>query len=158
HEASGGMGSVYRARDLESGATVALKVLDHDDNALVKRFMREAEVLSELKHPGIVRHIAHGASSSPGRAFWLAMEWLDGHDLRAHLDRGPMPVRDALVLGAHVADALGAAHARGLVHRDIKPSNLFLVDGHIDDPHILDFGVAKVASGLSLTRSGQTVG
>jgi tRNA A-37 threonylcarbamoyl transferase component Bud32/tetratricopeptide (TPR) repeat protein len=135
----GGMGAVYRARDRHSGGEVALKLLL--DESSEERFAREARVLADLRHPGIVRYVAHGKTEVG--SLYLAMEWLDGIDLRARLAMGPLSVRDALALVRGAAQALGVAHARGIVHRDINPRNLFLVGGNVFDVRVLDFGIAR---------------
>src|SRR5262245_39784469 len=116
---SGGMGEVYRARDRASGEAVAVKVLLERDAAGAARFLREAEVLAELRHPGIVRHIAHGEAATG--VPYLAMEWLSGEDLGSRLHRGALTVDETITLVARMADALAAVHGRGIVHRDIKP-------------------------------------
>jgi hypothetical protein len=154
---SGGMGAVYRAWDRDAEQTVALKVLTRDGAQDVARFAREAEVLRTLDHPRIVRYVAHGSTQS-GELF-LAMEWLDGEDLEARLARGRLTVPDALRVARGVAEALAAAHARGIVHRDIKPSNLILCGGDIDRVKVVDFGVARGA-GLSTlsTSAGVLIG
>ncbi len=117
---SGGMGTVYRAVDRQSGDTVALKLLHTrrggPDEA--ERFAREAQLLSELRHPGIVAYVAHGQTEDGQR--FLAMEWLSGHDLSERLGRGPLTVRDSLRLIEQVADALVTAHQRGIIHRDVS--------------------------------------
>ncbi|HSK00217.1 MAG TPA: protein kinase [Kofleriaceae bacterium] len=152
----GGMGEVFRARDRATGETVALKVIaggrEHQD----ARFAREIELLAELSHPGIVRYVDHG-ETAPGELF-LAMEWLDGEDLRSRLERGPLAVGEAVTLATRVAEALGAAHARGIVHRDLKPSNLFLPGGRVDEVKVLDFGIARRAGGTQLTQDGVMIG
>ncbi len=154
---SGGMGSVYKARDNTTGQPIALKVqhsLEPEDDA---RFCREAEVLAALDHPHVVRHVKHGVTA-PGERY-LAMEWLDGEDLAMRLKRGPLSVSEAVACVLHVAEALGAAHAQGIVHRDVKPSNLFLVDGDPSRVKILDFGVARVLDpARAVTRTGGVVG
>jgi serine/threonine protein kinase len=121
---SGGMGTVYRARDLHTGAWVALKLLHEGSTGPDEagRFAREARLLAELRHPGIVAHVAHG--QSPGGRCFLAMEWLEGEDLAARLARGPLPIGDSLVLLRRTAEALAAAHHHGVIHRDIKPSEI----------------------------------
>lgn len=155
---TGGMSTVYRARDRASGGTVALKLLqsegnDPDDG---ERFAREGQVLSELKHPAIVSYVAHGVTQ--GERF-LAMQWLDGEDLAMRLARGPLSHRDSIVLMQRVAEALAFAHERGIVHRDIKPSNLFLVGGLIEGAMVLDFGVARRLDGpRNLTHTGRLIG
>ena len=120
---SGGMGTVYKAADLHTGKNAALKLL-HSGNASIaeaERFLREAKLLSELRHPGIVSYVAHGLSDD-GRPF-LAMEWLEGEDLGKRLRRELLTVAESLTLIRLVLDALSAAHERGIVHRDLKPSN-----------------------------------
>jgi tetratricopeptide (TPR) repeat protein len=154
--ASGGMGSVYRARDLQAGGPVALKVMIGNAQA-IERFQREADVLRGLSHPGIVRYVASGTTEAGGP--WMAMEWLEGEDLEKRLARGCLTIPESAALGVRVAAALAAAHARGVVHRDIKPPNLFLPGGSLDDVMLLDFGVARLRDGAGLeTRSGQVVG
>ncbi|HTR52901.1 MAG TPA: protein kinase, partial [Kofleriaceae bacterium] len=150
----GGMGAVYRARDRERGGHVALKIVDAAGNRAV-RFEREARVLADLEHPAIVRYLAHGRTAA-GEPF-LAMEWLEGEDLAARLKREPVGARDAVRLVQRAAEALGVAHARGIVHRDIKPSNLFLVGGECARVKVLDFGVAHVQAD-ALTRTGAALG
>src|SRR6185369_5896447 len=153
---SGGMGEVFRARDRMSGEVVAVKVLSDERSLRTERFVREIQLLAELSCPGIVRYISHGVTAS-GQLF-LVMEWLDGEDLRARLQRGPLTVREAVALATRVAEALGAAHARGIVHRDLKPSNLFLPGGHIDQAKVLDFGIAQREGGTQLTKTGTMLG
>lgn len=152
---TGGMGAVYRATDLETNAPVAVKLLHDHAYSEAARFAREAEALALLSHPHIVRYIAHGilARGLP----YLAMEWLEGEDLHSRLRRGPLPMAEALTLVAAVAQALSAAHARGLVHRDIKPSNLFLVDGRVDAVKVVDFGIVRWHS-RAITRAGMAFG
>jgi eukaryotic-like serine/threonine-protein kinase len=112
---------VYRAIDRTTGARVALKVLHAAGAPFAGHFARESYVLAELDHPGIVRYVAHGAA--PSGELFLAMEWLEGEDLSQRLKRGPLSIAETLTLGVRVAEALGAAPARGVVHRDNKPSN-----------------------------------
>lgn len=153
---AGGMGTVYRARDEQSGDTVALKLLD--TAAVVgERMGREAIVLASLDHPAIVRYVAHGTASNGQR--FLAMEWLDGEDLEALLVRRKLSVAEALSLAGRVASALAAAHARGVIHRDIKPSNVVLPNGRIDEAKLVDFGIARVPRAtVALTRPGTMLG
>jgi len=153
---SGGMAVVYRAMDRSTGAPVALKVLHADGVRFAGHFARESYVLAELNHPGIVRYIAHG--STPSGELFLAMEWLDGEDLAQRCKRGPLSVADTVTLGMRVAQALGAAHARGVVHRDIKPSNLYLPDRDITRVKILDFGIARPQATRPATRTGILLG
>jgi tetratricopeptide (TPR) repeat protein len=151
------MGSVFRASDRQGGATVALKLLHGMNDADESRFVREARVLAELRHPAIVRHVAHGITSDG--APYLAMEWLDGESLAERLRRQELGVGEAVRLVARAAGAIGAAHRRWIIHRDLKPSNLFLPGGAVDDVKILDFGVARRGAFASeLTSTGMIVG
>ena len=155
---SGGMGMVFRARDRYTGVLVALKVLS--SNATVQdteRFLREAQVLSELSHPGIVAYVAHGRTL--GGLFYLALEWLSGEDLAQRLARQPLTVAESLVLVRGVANALTTMHRHGVVHRDIKPSNLLLRDGRVERVTLLDFGIARGGkASWSVTPTGEVVG
>jgi eukaryotic-like serine/threonine-protein kinase len=152
----GGMGKIFRARDRASGEAVAVKVISDERRFFTERFGREIEVLAELSHPGIVRYTAHG--ETPSGELFLAMEWLDGEDLKSRLARAPLAASDAVLLATRVAEALGAAHARGIVHRDLKPSNLFLPGGHVEEVKVLDFGVAQREGRTQLTRTGMMIG
>ena len=152
----GGMGTVYRARDRASGETVALKLLHAEALGQLRRFEREARILAELRHPGIVRYIAHG---SAGGQPYLVMQWLEGCNLADRLREGPLAEGDAVELLSRVCEALAAAHAQGVVHRDIKPSNLFLVGGRLQEPKLLDFGIARHGSAAAATtRTGLVMG
>lgn len=153
---SGGMGKVYEGRDELSGQLVAIKVLSghHGDDA--QRFTREAQILSDLDHPRIVKHIQHG--ELPSGEHYLAMEWLVGDDLSARLSRGKLEPDEAMELGALVADALGFAHAKGIVHRDLKPSNIYLVDGATNGVRLIDFGIAQIDAVSRMTRTGMLMG
>jgi serine/threonine protein kinase len=140
---SGGMGSVFKAQDmLHGGKPVALKVLHSTGNPqLLQRFTREAELLAELHHPGIVAYVAHGVAE--GHQPFLAMEWLEGESLAQRLERQPLELLQTRAMLWRLAEALAVAHQRGIVHRDIKPSNLFLRSGEIEDVVLLDFGIAR---------------
>ncbi|AUX22663.1 protein kinase [Sorangium cellulosum] len=155
--ASGGMGTVYRARDRLGGGLVALKVVRLRSAVQVERFEREAALLAALVHPGIVRYIAHGLTLDGDR--FLAMEWLDGEDLAARLARRILPASEGVSLVRRAADALAFAHARGIVHRDIKPSNLFLPGGDAERVKLVDFGLARPSADAGrVTISGGLLG
>jgi TPR repeat protein len=154
---SGGMGRVFEAIDRKDGRRLAIKLLHHRERDDLARFNREAEVLESLSHPAIVSYVAHG--TTPEGDAYLAMEWLDGEALSLRLRRGRLAIDEALVIGRRVAEALAAAHARGVVHRDLKPSNVFLRDGRPDRAVLLDFGVARrIEEGAAVTRTGVVVG
>jgi serine/threonine protein kinase len=151
---AGAMGLVYRARDVQTGEWVALKVLAHGS---AERFLREARALAEVSHPHIVRYVDHGHTEA-GEPY-LAMEWLEGADLAQKLQAGPLPLAQALGLARSVAGALAVAHGHGVVHRDVKPSNLFLVSGDPARVKVLDFGAARFIRTTSApTASGIVLG
>jgi eukaryotic-like serine/threonine-protein kinase len=152
---TGGMGRVYRAIDRLTGMPVALKVLLDPQGS--ERFNREARLLAELEHPGIVRHVAHG--QSPDGEIYLAMEWIEGETLSARLKRTPLSAQESLDLALQVSDALAAAHRRGIVHRDVKPANLLLAGGRIEQTKLLDFGIAHMSDATAtVTRTGVVLG
>ncbi len=153
----GGAGSVYRAVDLTSGQTVALKILTLDDPRSRERFEQEARALADLIHPRVVRYVDHGLTED-GEPY-LAMEWLEGESLADRLARGPLGVEDSIALGRGVAEALAAVHARGMVHRDIKPSNLFLAQGNAGSVRVLDLGLVHLArTSQVVTQTGTLMG
>jgi len=150
---AGGMGVVYRARDRRLGRDVALKVLPPDmlDSGRRARFQREAQVLATLNHP----HIAtiYGMEEVDGVSA-LVLELIDGSTLAELIRQGPVPVPRALTIARQIADALKAAHARGVVHRDLKPANIGITqDGTVK---VLDFGLAKTEVAASSGRAGAT--
>lgn len=154
----GGMGAVYRAQDRKTGVPAAIKVVREEaPGSHQERLVREAQLLAELQHPSIVKYLALGTTDRGWP--YLAMEWLEGEDLAMHMRGDGLDARDAVVLAMRVAEALGAAHERGIVHRDVKPSNLFLVGGDPARVKILDFGVARLqAADDGMTRTGAPVG
>lgn len=153
----GGMGTVYRAFDRYTGDVIALKLLHSEGNepGEADRFTREAQLLAELRHPAIVTYIAHGGTPDGQR--FLAMEWLEGHDLGQRLARGPLWLHETMQVAQRTAEALTLPHRRGIVHRDLKPTNLFLPDGDVARCKLLDFGIARRTT-KAITQTGRLVG
>jgi serine/threonine protein kinase len=167
---AGGMGVVYEAEDLRLGRHVALKLIGGSstpDPAALERFYREARIASSLNHPGIC--VIHEIDETNGQPF-LVMELLDGQTLDRLYAGHPAPFPRLIEIGIQLADALDAAHRKGILHRDIKPANIFVTTS--GQAKILDFGLARIESpdangqttsaGISerdrLTRSGATLG
>lgn len=171
------MGTIYRARDLEGGGAVAVKVVraaevseperslrepggsvatqvvGAEDVSDRERFLREAALLAELDHPSIVRYVAHGEAEG---CRYLVMEWIEGETLAQRLHREGVTVAESVDIGIQVADALAAAHARGVLHRDVKPDNLLFPDGRVK---VVDFGLARrTRDEQGLTASGVLLG
>ena len=166
---AGGMGEVYTARDTRLDRTVAIKVLpEHvaSDPDLKQRFEREAKTISSLNHPHICT--LHDIGSQDGIDF-LVMEYLEGETLAHRLEKGALPLDQALQIAVEIADALDKAHRQGIVHRDLKPGNIMLTRS---GAKLLDFGLAKlkgpdqgaggltdvVTQGAPLTEQGTVLG
>lgn len=155
--ARGGMGSVYRGRDLRTNRMVAIKVLNLSNASDHVRFERECQVLARLHHPNVVGYVAHGASPEGTR--FLVQEWVDGITLSTQIQTLGLTARDAIKVAIGVSDALGAAHALGAVHRDVKPANIILDAGDPDRVKLVDFGIARMEADAGvLTRAGILVG
>lgn len=160
----GGMGVVYRAKDLRLGRIAALKALAPELSQIDtfrRRFIHESRMAAAIDHPHIVP--IFGAGEADG-VLYIAMRYVSGPDLGALLDRdGPLPVTGAMRIATQVASALDAAHEHGLVHRDVKPGNILLDRNHVgDDPYyayLMDFGMAKPSlEKASFTTAGEFVG
>jgi serine/threonine protein kinase len=138
---AGGMGEVYRAKDQRLGREVALKVMPEEmasDEALLARFEQEAKVLASLNHPNIA--VIYGLEETEDTLL-LVLELVEGKTLSEGLDEGPLTVEEALGVGGQIAEAIEAAHEKGVLHRDLKPSNIMVTPkGRVK---ILDFGIAK---------------
>jgi serine/threonine protein kinase len=152
----GGMGVVYKAEDTRLRRTVALKFLppqavgtEEDKN----RFMHEAQAAAALNHPNICT--VHEIDEYEGRSF-IAMEYIEGENLKAKIKRGPLPVDEAVEVAIDIAEGLQEAHSKGIVHRDVKSANIMLTaTGRVK---VMDFGLAKSSGSTQLTRSGTTIG
>ena len=151
--ASGGIGTIFRGTDRQTGTLVAVKTVRAAGGT--ERFSREVEVLAGLRHPGIVTYLGHGRTDDE---LYLVMEWLEGEDLATRLAGAEVSAPDAVSIACQVAAALAAAHQQGIVHRDIKPSNVFLADWRLDRVKLLDYGIARRAGMESLTGTGSVIG
>ena len=152
---AGGMGEVYRARDMRLGRDVAIKVLPEAlarDAERLRRFETEARAVAALNHPNILS--IHDIGTYNG-APYLVSECLEGRSLRQELEGGAVPLRRAVEYAREIAQGLAAAHDKGVVHRDLKPENIFVTqDGRVK---ILDFGLAKLAAPEAAANEGATV-
>jgi hypothetical protein len=155
---SGGMGEVYLARDRVLGRDVALKVLRKQfagDAEFAERFKREAMSAASLSHPNIVQVYDRGATEEGSS--YISMEYVPGGTLKEKISgEGPLGAADAAALGAQVAEALGAAHDRGMVHRDIKSQNILLSTR--GQAKVADFGIARAGSSATISTTGSVMG
>ena len=158
----GGMGEVYRATDTRLKRSIAIKVLPAaltaDKDRLV-RFEREAQLLASLNHPNIAHVYGFESAALPdgSSGHFIAMELVAGEDLAERLQRGSIPIDEAIAIAKQIAEALEEAHERGIVHRDLKPANVKITpDGRVK---VLDFGLAKalapVEAGFSRPSGGR---
>ncbi len=154
---AGGMGVVYKAQDLKLDRTVALKFLPPEftrDREAKARFIHEAKAASALQHDNICT--IHDVEETPDGQLFIAMDFYEGETLGKKIERGPLPIGEAIALAIQVARGLAKAHDAGMVHRDIKPANIMVTaDGAAK---IVDFGLAKLSGQTMLTRTGSTIG
>lgn len=153
----GGMATVFRARRLQDGAQVAVKVLREPyahDQEFVERFQREAQAAAALEHPNVVRVLDSGQE---GHVRFIVMEYVQGEDLKTYLRKnGPLTPEEASRVASQVCAALEYAHSQGIVHRDIKPQNILLgEDGCV---RVTDFGIARALSSATITETGTVLG
>jgi serine/threonine protein kinase len=159
---AGGMGKVYRARDIKLERDVALKILPPEvaSAEAMRRFEQEARAASSLNHPNIVAIYDVGRVDSIA---YIAMELVEGQTLRGLMTEGPLPLKETLRIAVKVADVLASAHEHGVIHRDLKPENVMIArDGYVK---LLDFGLAKVRQSFAsgdrtqrLTTAGHVFG
>lgn len=152
----GGMGAVWRGRDLRLDRPVAIKMLTADalrDPTALERFDREARTVARLTHPNIVTVYDFGTD---GAQSYLVMEFVDGWSVAALLTDGPLPISQAVAIAAQTCDGLTAAHAAGVIHRDVKPGNLIVTPAGV--VKICDFGIARLQGGAGQARlTGTTI-
>src|SRR3712207_3364966 len=155
---SGGMADVYLAHDSILDRDVALKVMSTryaSDDEFVERFKREAQSAAALSHANIVSIFDRGESEDG--TYYIAMEYLPGGTLKDKImSRGALPPRTAAAVALQIAEALCAAHERGVIHRDIKPHNILITES--GDVKVTDFGIARAGSSSTMTRTGSILG
>src|ERR687894_479258 len=155
---AGGMAEVFLAHDEVLDRDVALKMLKDkytENDEFVERFKREAQSAAALSHPNIVPIFDRGASEDG--TYYIAMEYLSGGTLKDRiLSKGALPTRTAAAVALQIAEALRAAHERGVIHRDIKPHNILITES--GDVKVTDFGIARAASSSTMTRTGSILG
>jgi serine/threonine-protein kinase len=153
----GGMGTVFRGIDTQTGQAVAIKLLKPEvvanNPGMVARFAREGEALRRLNHPNIVKMLA---AIDEDDTHYLVMEYVGGGSLADLLQKGPLSIERVLQIGLEIADALSRAHHLKIIHRDIKPSNVLLAED--GTPRLTDFGIARLDDQSRMTESGQVVG
>lgn len=158
--ASGGMGEVYRGHNIQTEQPVAIKIVLPEfarDKTILALFRKEATILSHLSHDAIVRYHVFTIDPTIARPY-LAMEFVSGESLADHLKRGPLDPDSARRLIQRVAAGLAAAHEAGVVHRDLSPDNIILPDANFNKAKIIDFGIAKAATGEATLIGGKFAG
>ena len=154
---AGGMGEVYKAQDTRLKRLVALKLLPPEltrDEPAKQRFLQEARAASALDHPNICT--IHEINETPDGQLYLVMAYYEGETLKEKIERGPLPLDEAVDIAIQIGQGLAEAHAAGVVHRDIKPANVMLTKGA--QVKIVDFGLAKLAGQVGLTQTGKALG
>ncbi|NNE35529.1 MAG: serine/threonine protein kinase, partial [Rhodothermales bacterium] len=153
----GGMGIVYKARDVRLDRLAALKFLAPQwtqDKLAKERFVREAQSAAATEHTNIC-NVYEIDETDDGQLF-IAMAYYEGQTLKQIIAEGPVDLGDALLFAAQTAEGLGRAHEKGVVHRDVKPGNIIVVENKT--VKVLDFGIAKLSGSAELTQTGSTVG
>ncbi len=151
---SGGSGSVWLARDEQTGLDVALKIIAREGKA-AQRAEREAAAAARLRHPGVLRAYAF---SRDARHVYIAHEYVPGRTFREAIRAGELTDASAVEACAQVCEALAHAHGAGILHRDVKPSNVLLAEGERVSARLLDFGLARMAEAETLTEAGDVPG
>ncbi len=155
---AGGMGKVYRATQLSTGQTVAVKALRKDrqqERRSVRQFLHEAAVVQRMNHPGVIR--VRGLGRFPSGGYFIVMDFVEGIDLQARIDRGKLALDEALRIVEQVTQAVGHAHSAGVVHCDLKPANILL--GNDGEVIVTDFGFAQIIADRHAASSvGGTLG